>query len=84
MLRASVCVSLLTALAAVPALADRPVTPEEQVKLVAALHSAGCTGGRMKVDDRKFEVENAVCNDGKIYELKFDASYNLIEKELDD
>jgi hypothetical protein len=26
-------------------------------------------------DDRGFEVEDAVCNDGRKYELKFDANY---------
>ena len=35
-------------------------------------------------DDRGFEVEDAVCNDGQKYELKFDADFVLRGKKADD
>jgi hypothetical protein len=35
-------------------------------------------------DDNHFEVDDATCRDGRSYDLKFDASFNLIEKELED
>jgi hypothetical protein len=67
-----------------PALADRTVTAEEKTRLVAAVADAGCTGGKIEFDDGKFEVDDAKCNDGKNYDLKFDASFALIKKELED
>jgi hypothetical protein len=35
-------------------------------------------------DDRGFEVEDAVCNDGRKYELKFDAEFVFRGKKADD
>jgi hypothetical protein len=35
----------------------------------------------MEFDDGKFEVDNAVCADGKTYELDFDSSFRLIKKK---
>jgi hypothetical protein len=45
-----------------------------------------CTGGKMEWDDddRGFEVEDAVCNDGRKYELKFDTNYLFKSKKNDD
>ena len=70
-------VTLLSAI--VPALADRPVTAEERAKLEAALKAQGCTGGEMEYDedDRQFEVDDAVCADGRKYDLKFDTNFQL-------
>lgn len=70
-------VTLLSAI--VPALADRPVTAEERAKLEAAMKAQGCTGGEMEYDedDRQFEVDDAVCADGRKYDLKFDANFQL-------
>jgi hypothetical protein len=76
-------VGLLMALS-VPARADRRVTGDEQMKLVAALTAQGCTGGKMKFDDGKFKVDDATCSDGKIYDLDFDTAFKLIKKKLDD
>jgi Peptidase propeptide and YPEB domain len=75
---------LALVLAAMPALADRPVTDEERAKLVAAMQAQGCSGGSMEHDDNRYEVDDARCADGKTYDLKFDASFKLIEKDLDD
>ena len=43
-------------------------------------------GGKMEWDDddREFEVEDAVCNDGRKYELKFDADFVFRGKKADD
>jgi hypothetical protein len=68
-----------------PALADdRPLRDDERAKLAAALSAEGCTGGTMELDDGHYEVEDARCSDGHKYDLTFDASFKLIEKERDD
>jgi Peptidase propeptide and YPEB domain len=76
----------LLAIVAIPAKADRPVTDAERAKLILAVAAQGCTGGKMEWDDddRGFEVEDAVCNDGRKYELKFDAEYLFNSKKADD
>jgi hypothetical protein len=66
------------------ALAGRPLTDEERVKLTAAMAAEGCSGGTMEFDDGKFEVDEAVCADGKEYDLAFDAAFRLIKKKLED
>ena len=76
----------LLAIGAMPAKADRPVTDAERAKLIVAVVAQGCTGGKMEwdEDDRGFEVEDAVCNDGRKYELKFDAEFLFRGKKADD
>jgi hypothetical protein len=71
----------LALVAAVPARADRPVADDERAKVAAAVSKEGCSGGRMESDHTKFEVEGAQCNDGRTYDLDFDASYQLIYKK---
>jgi hypothetical protein len=83
-MRATAASILLLAFCATPALADRAPTSEERAKLEEALKAQGCTGGKIEFDDGKFEVANALCADGKKYELKFDQAFTLIKKELDD
>jgi hypothetical protein len=34
-------------------------------------------------DDRQFEVDDATCNNGRKYDLKFDPEYKLLRKNLD-
>ena len=64
---------------------DRPVTEDERLKLVAAVTAQGCSGGKMEFDDDgHFEVDDAKCNDGRKYDLEFDASFNLTKKKIDD
>jgi hypothetical protein len=65
---------------------DRPVTDDERAKLTAAVAAQGCSGGEMEfdIDDNHFEVDDARCSDGREYDLKFDTSFKLIKKELDD
>ena len=75
------------ALLASPILAaDRPLKTDEQAKVTAAVKNEGCSGGRMQfdVDDNEFEVDNAKCAGGKIYDLNFDPSLKLIKKDLED
>ena len=64
---------------------DRPATLEEREALEKVMSQQGCTGGKFEfdTDDNKFEVENAVCADGKRYGIDLDTSYNIIKKELD-
>jgi hypothetical protein len=76
--------STLLVLLVAPALADRPVTDEEKAKLLPAIAAAGCTGEKMEFDDGEYEVEDAKCNDGRTYELKFDEGFRLTNKKLDD
>jgi len=73
------------AVSALPALADRQVTEDERAKLVAAVRAEGCSGGKFEMDedDQQFEVDDAVCADGKKYDLKFDTQMQLKRKNLD-
>lgn len=73
------------ALSTLPAFADRPVTEDERAKLAAAVQAEGCSGGKFEFDedDQQFEVDDAVCADGKKYDLKFDVQMRLKRKNLD-
>jgi hypothetical protein len=76
----------LLAVITFPAKADRPVTEAERANLVAAVAAQGCTGGRVEwdEDDSEFDVDDAQCNDGRKYDLKFNADYTLKSKTLED
>ena len=73
------------AVSTLPALADRQVTEDERAKLVAAVQAEGCSGGKFEFDedDQQFEVDDAVCADGKKNDLKFDSQMKLKRKNLD-
>ena len=75
----------ILATSTLPALADRQVTEDERAKLVAAVQAGGCSGGKFEFDDddQQFEVDDAVCADGKKYDLKFDPQMKLKRKNLD-
>jgi len=75
-----ICLGLILSTSA--AIADRPVTQQESERLQSALKEQGCSGGKMEFDDDKFEVERAICADGKTYDLDFDNSFQLIKKKL--
>ena len=77
----SVLISLALILSTGAAIADRPVTQQENERLQSALKEQGCSGGEMEFDDDKFEVERATCADGKTYDLEFDSSFRLIKKK---
>jgi len=80
----AILISLAFILGTGIALADRPLTQEESDKLNAALKQEGCSGGKMEFEDGKFEVDNAVCADGKTYDLDFDSSFRLIKKKAEE
>jgi hypothetical protein len=84
LMRLIVSIAVL-AVSTLPALADRQVTEDERTKLVAAVQAEGCSGGKLEFDDddQQFEVDDAVCADGKKYDLKFDAQMKLKRKNLD-
>jgi peptidase YpeB-like protein len=84
-MKLSISIALLL-MAAIPASADRAVTDAEREKLVAAVVAQGCSGGKMEADDDdgEFEVDDVTCNDGRKYELEFDAQFGLKKKELED
>ncbi|MGD9883692.1 MAG: hypothetical protein AB7U95_26630 [Reyranella sp.] len=63
---------------------DRAVTDEERTRLTEVVKAEGCSEGKMKAEDGKFEVEGATCADGKKWDFKFDAQFELIKKEIDD
>jgi hypothetical protein len=65
---------------------ERQVTEDERAKLLTAIAAQSCSGGKMEfdTDDNHFEVDEVKCNDGREYDLKFDTSFKLIEKKLDD
>ena len=65
---------------------DRPVTGDEKTKLMAAVAAEGCEGGTLEFDDDddRYEVDDARCSDGRRYDLKFDTSFKLIKKDLED
>jgi hypothetical protein len=75
----------ILAVSALPALADREVTQDERARLAAAVQAEGCSGGKFEMDedDQQFEVDDAVCADGKKYDLKFDVQMRLKRKNLD-
>jgi hypothetical protein len=70
---------------------DRPITDQERPKLEAALREAGCSGGKMEFDDDKgashpngkFEIDDAICQDGKKYDLSFDPDFKLLNRKPD-
>jgi hypothetical protein len=63
---------------------DRPLTDEERAKLGAAVQAEGCAGGEMEVDDGRYEVDDAKCADGRQYDLRFDQTFKLIGKGVND
>jgi hypothetical protein len=83
-IRMLLAATFLVVLSQAPAWSGRAVTEEERAKLVAALALEGYSGGQMEFDDGRFEVEEAVCRDGKEYDLVFDANFKLLGRELDD
>jgi hypothetical protein len=80
-----IATAMLLLLATGAAGRDRPVTHDERGKLVAAAAALGCSGGSMEFDDDgHYEIDDARCDDGREYDLKFDITFKLIAKELDD
>ena len=62
--------------------AERALTEEERI--APLVMKQNCWGGviRFVADDKKFEVEDAVCADGRFYHLEFSADLKLMEKRM--
>jgi hypothetical protein len=70
----------LVAMLSVPALADKPVAPDEAEKIQAALKEWGCSGGKMEQESEGsgvYEVDDATCPDGQ-YDIKLDDEFRVI------
>lgn len=79
--------ALALIIAASAALADRAVTPQERAAIGRTLAAEGCKAGgdiEFIADDNIFELDNVTCADGKLWEYDIDASYSVIDKELQD
>ncbi|GAB5471212.1 MAG: hypothetical protein Kilf2KO_42420 [Rhodospirillales bacterium] len=80
------CCALL--LVAPAALADRAVTAEEAAKIEAVLAPLGCKASNMSFDreDRSFDVDDALCGDGRTYDMDLSTDYRIIggERPLSD
>jgi hypothetical protein len=61
---------------------ERPVTPDEKVKIDAAFAAEGCSGGIAQYDheERRFEVDDVDC-DGQPYDVELDEAFQIVEKE---
>jgi hypothetical protein len=76
----------LTAIVAVPAFADddRPPTAEERTKVEAALKAEGFTGWKeIEFDDNRWEIDDAIHSDGKVYDVYLRQDLTVAFKELD-
>lgn len=87
-MRSVMLASAILFLATGAALSDRPVTDAERARLVEAVAAEGCSGGKMEFDTSssqgaKFEVDDAICADGKKYDLDFDQAFKLLKKKLE-
>ena len=71
--------------AAAPAFADRAPTAEEKTRIEAALRSAGYKSwGKIELDDKKWEVDDAIDQTGQKFDLDLDpATLAVVKKERD-
>lgn len=66
---------------------DRNVTIQERQSILQVLSSMGCTSFddvEYKIDKRRFEIDDAICDNGQKYEIYLNQNYQVIKKELDD
>jgi hypothetical protein len=66
---------------------DRPVTDEERAQIEAVLEAEGfIRWGEMEfdIDDDHFEVDDAIHEDGREYDLKLDVDFVIISRDLED
>jgi hypothetical protein len=85
-IRTVAAVLAATCFAAGFAMADgRPPTAEETTAVSAALTKAGFSKwGKVEFDDGKWEIDNAVGADGKLYDVDLSATdLSVIKKEID-
>ena len=75
--------ALALALPAGMASAQERITRVEVANLMGAITELGCSGGRIRIEDRKYHVLDALCGDGRTYRLTFDYNFELLEKVED-
>jgi hypothetical protein len=58
--------------------------PSEEERIAPLVTKQNCWGGVIKyvLQERHFEVEEALCSDGGLYHLEFDEDLRLTEKRL--
>lgn len=79
-----VSAAVAAAALASPAFADRPATAEERATIGGILKSNGFTSWRkIEFDDGKFEVDDAVHADGRVYDVDIRGG-SIVKKELED
>jgi hypothetical protein len=64
----------------------RAVTADEEVKITNALSKIGCGNAKnLKFDTstRLFEAEDAICKDGKKYDIYFDSNFKVVRRVPD-
>lgn len=85
LLAAIIAAILIAPLASTPVSAgDDDLTYRERSKLHHALRKIGCYSNDFeREDDGTYEVEDARCDDGREYELRFSRRFKLIGGELD-
>jgi hypothetical protein len=78
----SIALGAIVLLTSVTSWADRAPTEEETI--APLVMKQNCWDGiiRFIMEDRRFEVDDAVCGDGNFYHLEFDAGLRLIEKRM--
>ncbi|WP_228017094.1 MULTISPECIES: PepSY domain-containing protein [unclassified Synechocystis] len=84
---AGVVLMEMTLTAAIARADDRDVTAQERQRIVQVLNAMGCNSfddAEYEIDKKRFEIDDAVCADGREYEIYLDTNYRVIKKELDD
>jgi hypothetical protein len=84
---AGVVLMEMTLTAAIAKADDRDVTAQERQRIVQALNAMGCNSfddADYEMDKKRFEIDDAICADGREYEIYLDSNYQLIKKELED
>jgi hypothetical protein len=66
-------------------LRGEPAALDDITKVVEAVRAAGCTAVReIDVDaGGGYEVEGAICRDGKSYDIKLDKNFAVVSKDRD-
>jgi hypothetical protein len=67
-----------------PAIIQGSARAERKETVAPLVMKQNCWGGiiRYLADEKKFEVEDAVCADGRFYHLEFSADLKLMEKRM--
>lgn len=79
----AVCVLALTAPAA---FADDKPSDAEVKSITATLEAWGCKGGDMEKETEAtsvYEIDDTICKDGKQYDAKLDADFNMVSLTRD-